>query len=201
LADPLRILLTGPPGCGKTTVILRTWGLLSQPATGFYTEELRGGPGGSRLGFDVVTLDGRRGPLARVGRSGSQVGKYAVDLSSFEDVGVRAVEAGLPEPQTLLVIDEVGKMELLSAAFVTLLERAFQSPNPLLGTILHRPHPLADRFRHAPGVELIQVATQNRDALPAALARRFTTARSTGLSAAAGASVVRDEQPTGRSGS
>jgi nucleoside-triphosphatase len=175
LAEPLRILLTGPPGCGKTTVILRTRGLLSHPAAGFYTEELRSGEGGGRLGFDVVALDGRRGPLARVGRPGPQVGKYAVDLSSFEDVGVRAVEAGLPEPHTLLVIDELGKMELLSAAFVTLLERAFQSPNPLLGTILHRPHPLADRFRHAPGVELIQVARQNRDALPAELARRFST--------------------------
>jgi nucleoside-triphosphatase len=177
LADPLRILLTGPPGCGKTTVILRTRGLLSHPAAGFYTEELRSSEGGGRLGFDIVALDGRRGPLARVGRPGPQVGKYAVDLSSFEDVGVRAVEAGLREPHTLLVIDEVGKMELLSAAFVTLLERAFRSPNPLLGTILYRPHPLADRFRRAPGVELIPVARQNRDALPAELARRFSICR------------------------
>jgi nucleoside-triphosphatase len=106
------------------------------------------------------------------------VGKYAVDLSSFEDVGVRAIQAGLREPHTLLVIDEVGKMELLSAAFVTLLERAFRSPNPLLGTILYRAHPLADRFRRAPGVESIQVTRQNRDALPAELARRFSTIRS-----------------------
>ncbi len=176
MADPLRILLTGPPGCGKTTVILRTRGLLSHSAAGFYTEELRSSEGGGRLGFDVVALDGQRGPLARVGRPGPQLGKYVVDLSSFEDVGVRAVEAGLREPHTLLVIDEVGKMELLSAAFVTLLERAFRSPNPLLGTILYRPHPLADRFRRAPGVELIPVARQNRDALPAELARRFSEA-------------------------
>jgi len=177
LADPLRILLTGPPGCGKTTVILRTLGLLSSPAAGFYTEELRSSEGGGRLGFDIVALDGRRGPLARVGRPGPQVGKYAVDLSSFEDVGVRALEAGLRESHTLLVIDEVGKMELLSTAFVALLERAFRSPNPLLGTILYRPHPLADRFRRALGVEVIPVGRQNRDALPAELARRFSTIR------------------------
>jgi nucleoside-triphosphatase len=174
-AEPLRILLTGLPGCGKTTVVLRTLRLLSQPAAGFYTEEVRGRGGGGRLGFDVVALDGRRGPLARVGRPGPRVGKYAVDLESFEDVGVRALGAGLREPHQLLVLDELGKMEFLSTAFVTLLERAFQSPNPLLGTILHRPHPLADRFRHAPGVELIPVARQNRDALPAELARKFST--------------------------
>jgi nucleoside-triphosphatase len=176
LADPLRILLTGPPGCGKTTVILRTLGLLSHPAAGFYTEELRSSEGGGRLGFDVVALDGRRGPLARVGRPGLRVGNYAVDLSSFENVGVRAVGAGLREPHNLLVIDELGKMEFLSAAFVILLERAFQSPNALLGTVLYRPHPLADRFRHAPGVGLIQVTRPNRDALPADLARRFSEA-------------------------
>ena len=39
---------------------------------GFYTEEVRGGVGGrggkGRVGFDVVTLDGQRGVLARVSR-------------------------------------------------------------------------------------------------------------------------------------
>jgi nucleoside-triphosphatase len=174
LADPLRILLTGPPGCGKTTVILRTLGLVSHPAAGFYTEELRSTETGGRLGFDIVALDGRRGRLARVGRLGPRVGKYAVDLESFEDVGVRALAEGLREPHQLLVLDELGKMEFLSAAFVNLLERVFQSPNPVLGTILYRRHPLGDRLRQASGVELIQVTTQNRDALPVELARRFS---------------------------
>jgi nucleoside-triphosphatase len=72
------------------------------------------------------------------------------------------------------VLDELGKMEFLSPAFVILLERVFQSPNPVLGTILYRRHPLGDRLRRTPGVELIQVTTQNRDALPADLARRFS---------------------------
>lgn len=176
LAHPLRILLTGPPGCGKTTAILRTLRLLSQPAMGFYTEEIRGGKAGGRLGFDVIALDGRRGPLARVGRPGPRVGNYGVDLSSFENVGVQAVREGLHDPRNLLVIDELGKMELLSAAFVTLLMQVFQSPCPLLGTVLCRPHPLADRFRRAPGVESIEVTRQNRDVLPVELAGRLSEA-------------------------
>jgi nucleoside-triphosphatase len=173
-AEPLRVLLSGPPGCGKTTVILRTLGLLSQPTAGFYTEEVRRRAGGGRLGFDVVALDGRRGPLARIGGQGPRVGKYAVDLQSFEDVGVRALEVGLREPHAVLVVDELGKMEFLSAAFVTLLEQVFRSLNPVLGTILYRRHPLGDRLRQTPGVELIQVTTQNRDALSVELARRFS---------------------------
>ena len=36
-------------------------------------------------------------------------------------------------------------MEFLSAAFVILLERVFQSPNPLLGTSLHRPYTAKNR--------------------------------------------------------
>jgi nucleoside-triphosphatase len=173
-AEPLRILLTGPPGCGKTTVIRRTLGLLSRPAAGFYTEEVRSREGRGRLGFDVVALDGRRGPLARVGRPGPRVGKYAVDLASFEDVGVRALAAGLRDPHQLLVLDELGKMEFLSASFLTLLDRVFQSPNAVLGTVLYRRHPLGDRFRRARGVEVIQVTTQNRDDLPVELARRLS---------------------------
>jgi nucleoside-triphosphatase len=173
-AEPLRVLLTGLPGSGKTTVILRTLPLLSQPAAGFYTEEVRDARAGGRLGFDVVALDGRRGPLARVGGPGPRVGKYAVDLQSFENIGVRALEAGLRDPHHLLVLDELGKMEFLSGAFVALVEQVFRSPNPLLGTILYRRHPLGDRFRRAPGVELIQVTTENRSSLPLDLGRRFS---------------------------
>ena len=87
---------------------------------------------------------------------------------------MRALAVGLRDPHQLLVLDELGKMEFLSAAFVSLLERVFQSPNPVLGTILYRRHPLGDRLRQAPGVDLIQVTRQNRDALPVELARRFS---------------------------
>ncbi|HEY7436700.1 MAG TPA: nucleoside-triphosphatase, partial [Methylomirabilota bacterium] len=69
-------------------MILRTLPLLSQPAAGFYTEEVRD---------------------AKAGGPGPRVGKYAVDLGSFEDIGVRALEAGLREPHHLLVLDELGK--------------------------------------------------------------------------------------------
>ena len=142
--------------------------MISRPAAGFYTEELR--RGGDRLGFDVVALDGRRGPLARIGHGGPQVGKYTVDVPSFEAIGVQALETGLCQQDTLLVIDELGKMEFLSSSFLTALERAMGRPNPVLGTILYRPHPLADRFRRAPEVKLIQVTATNRETLPAELA-------------------------------
>ncbi len=168
-----RLLLTGPPGCGKTTVILKTLRLLSGPVAGFYTAEVRPAGGGRRQGFDVVALGGGRGPLARVGGAGPQVGSYAVDVASFEKIGVRALVEGLKRPETLLVVDELGKMEFQSAAFVDLLEQVFRSRNPVLGTVMERSHPVADRFRRWPDVAVLRVTAENREALPRALAGRL----------------------------
>ncbi|MBI4513908.1 MAG: AAA family ATPase [Gemmatimonadetes bacterium] len=174
MARPPRILLTGPPGCGKTTLILKTLEILNRPAAGFYTIEVREPGGGGRLGFDVVALNGERGPLARVAALGPRVGKYGVDVASFERIGARALEEGLRHPGTILVVDELGKMEFFSSRFVALLPRVFECANPVLGTILYRPHPIADRFRRAPGVEVIQVSAENRDRLPREIALRLS---------------------------
>jgi nucleoside-triphosphatase THEP1 len=128
---------------------------------------------GGRIGFDIVTLDGRRAGLARLGAPGPRVGRYGVDVASLEAVGGQALDAGLRDPAALLVVDELGKMEFFSDRFVALLPRLFQAPNPLLGTIMLRRHPVADRYRRASGVEVVTVTGENRDRLPEELARRF----------------------------
>ncbi|XP_032464335.1 cancer-related nucleoside-triphosphatase isoform X2 [Phocoena sinus] len=87
------VFLTGPPGVGKTTLIQKASEVLKSsgvPVEGFYTEEVR--QGGRRIGFDVVTLSGARGPLSRIGSElppGKReccVGQYVVDLTSFEQL-------------------------------------------------------------------------------------------------------------------
>jgi nucleoside-triphosphatase THEP1 len=132
-------------------------------------------PGGrNRLGFDVCVLHVPRAPLARKGAPGPRVGRYGVDVTSFDETGVRALEVGLERAGTLLVVDELGKMEFFSPRFVELLPRVFGAPNPLLGTIMLRRHPVADRYRNSPGVEVIHIDERNRDRLPAELAERLT---------------------------
>ena len=64
IISSLHALITG---VGKTTLIRKIYEALNESGIstqGFYTEELR--VHGRRTGFDVVTLDGNRGPLARV---------------------------------------------------------------------------------------------------------------------------------------
>jgi nucleoside-triphosphatase len=53
---PKRILLTGRPGCGKTTLINRIVSDLALPVGGFYTQEIR--EVGQRVRFKLITLDG-----------------------------------------------------------------------------------------------------------------------------------------------
>jgi hypothetical protein len=60
---------------GKSTLIQRVLEQLQLPAgtaTGFYTEEVRSSSGGQRAGFDVVTLDGKRSVLSRMGRESAK---------------------------------------------------------------------------------------------------------------------------------
>lgn len=169
-----RVLLTGRPGCGKTTVIRRTVERIGlDRCAGFYTEEVR--EGGRRIGFDVVTLEGERGPLARTGASGPQVSRYGVDIQTFEELGVTALERALHRDDGLLVIDEIGKMELFSDRFVDLLDEIFRpdSSHPVLGSVLRAKHPVAAELRSRPGISLVEVTSSRRDWLPERLASSF----------------------------
>ena len=165
-----RILLSGRPGAGKTTVIREVVAAGIEPAGGFLTEEIR--ESGRRVGFAVRDIhSGREGVLASAGRKGpSRVGKYGVDVASFERVGVGALREAMDRPGCI-IIDEMGKMELCSAAFRDAVAAAFDSHHPILATVPIYRLAFVESLRARSDVEIIQVTPSNRDALPARLIR------------------------------
>ncbi len=154
------LLLTGQPGAGKTAIIKQALDKTRVKAVGFYTEEIR--TGGIRQGFRIVTLDGQEAILAHVGISSShQVSKYRVDVDALDRVGVSALRRAVQEFD-LVVIDEIGKMELLSSQFREAVTHALNSDKKVLGTIMFNPHPFADDIKRRPEVEILLVTRDNR---------------------------------------
>jgi nucleoside-triphosphatase len=165
-----KILLSGRPGCGKTTLIKRLVSHLAQSAGGFYTEEIRDRGRRTRVGFKIVTLDGDEVVFAHVEiKSSVRLGKYRLDLSALEAAGVRAVREAVRK-ERLVVIDEIGPMEIRSPVFRDTVNEALDSNAPLLATIFARPLSFTDAIKSRPDVTLIEVRPDNRERLVSELA-------------------------------
>ncbi|NWQ90889.1 NTPCR triphosphatase, partial [Burhinus bistriatus] len=159
-------------GVGKTTLIQKVTQALKSsgvPIDGFYTEEVR--EGGRRTGFDVVTLSGKRGPLSRVSSDSStsrreyRVGQYVVDLVSFEQLVLPMltnVSHGSDVEKKVCVIDEIGKMELFSQAFIQAVRQTLTgSGTVVLGTIpipKGKPLDLVEDIRSRKDVKVFNVS-------------------------------------------
>jgi nucleoside-triphosphatase len=157
------ILLTGSPGCGKTTLIKRVIEGLGGGIGGFCTQEIR--EGGTRRGFKMITFDGRDGILAHITiKSQHRIGKYGVDVEALDAIGTSSIRRAL-ENRSLIVIDEIGPMELFSAAFRDAVLAALDSDCPVFGAIVKRNVPFADRIKARDDVTVIEVQPGNREAL------------------------------------
>jgi nucleoside-triphosphatase len=156
------ILVTGPPRCGKSTLIEKLVQRLTGSVTGFFTSEIREGT--RRVGFSISTIDGKEGVLAHTRiKSRVRVGRYGVNLVDIDQIAVPSMMPTTADEW--VVIDEIGKMECRSPLFRETLIHALDSDNRLIASIALKGTPFIEGIKRRDDVELIRVTEQNRDRL------------------------------------
>jgi nucleoside-triphosphatase len=161
MSQSAKILLTGPPGCGKTTAVITIAEKLKRnKVTGFYTKEIR--ENNIRKGFSWKRLDGPAGTLAHVGIRGHfKVGKYGVDIAGFEEDVVPILDA--QSDAEIFIIDEIGKMECLSDKFTADIRQLFASDKTVLATIAQKGGGLISEVKNYPGVKLFSLTRHGNE--------------------------------------
>lgn len=168
----LHIFLTGPPGVGKTTairLIARDLGRRGKKVGGMVSSEIR--DAGGRVGFQLEDIATHKvGILAHSQEKPRDafptVGKYYVNLFDIERIGAAAIRNAV-NMTDVIVIDEIGPMELKSKEFIAAVEFALDSEKDIIGTI-HRlcAHPLISSIKSNANCRLIEVSLHNRDHIP-----------------------------------
>ncbi len=164
-----KIGLSGLPGVGKTTTLIKTIEILEEEGFvvgGMITEELR--EGGKRTGFYVLDwMSKERKVFAHKDfESRHRVGKYGVDVKILEEVGIKALEDAM-ERADVIVIDEIGKMEVESKKFVQTVREILDMDKHLIMT-LHKKsrNPLLQEIRRRDDIRMLEVTPINRNLLP-----------------------------------
>lgn len=133
-----KLFVTGPPRSGKSTLAIEIVKETGFRFGGISTPEFK--EGGERKGFMIKDLKtGRQGVLAsKELRSPANVGSYGVNLADLDRIGSEALEnACFDKDIDLIVIDEIGKMELFSKRFKEAVIACLQSNKRVLA-VLHR---------------------------------------------------------------
>jgi nucleoside-triphosphatase len=163
------LLLTGSPGCGKTTVLERALEQLGDyRLAGFLTLELR--EQGQRVGFEAVGLGGHRAILAHVRfRSLVSVGRYGVEPDRLVPL-INQEMVRPPGAVDVFLIDEIGKMECHCPQFMEAIRRLLEGPVPVVATIALRGSGFISNVKNRPDVQVVEVTQGNRQALPVQIA-------------------------------
>ena len=161
------LIVTGPPGCGKTTVLLELVKMLSSQGYsvgGVICPEIR--KGRFRVGFEIADLLGRRGILAHVSLASTGapvISRYGVNLKDLDEISREAFRR-IPD---VFVVDEIGPMELKSEVFRSEVGRILDLPVPVVAAVHYRTSAgFIGRLKNRSGTKIITITPHNRNDVP-----------------------------------
>jgi nucleoside-triphosphatase THEP1 len=162
-----KILITGPPRCGKSTLILKLINHFTEKNLiihGFLTPEVK--KSGMREGFDILDIkSGYRTELARIGnfKTPHKLGKYCIFTEKFEKYLLK-LENFENLKSDLIIIDEIGKMELYSKRFQELIRKMFDSEVIVIATIGEKvQHPVKDYILSLQNITLFNLNRKSQE--------------------------------------
>jgi nucleoside-triphosphatase len=165
----IKIGITGLPSAGKTNTLIQVIKMLEEEGHtvgGMITEPILDDK--KRNGLYVMDwMTKKRGVLAATDiHSKFMVGKMGVDLDVLQEIGVQAL-VNACEKADIIVIDEVGKIEVESDKFRDAVKEALKTEKPMLLT-LHKKsrNPLLQDIRRRDDVRILEVTPINRNLLP-----------------------------------
>jgi nucleoside-triphosphatase len=158
------IVLTGAPGVGKTTAVMRAARALNDRGLnvgGIVSRELRTN-NNMRIGFefiDLITND--TNVLASITGNGPKVGKYFVNLAGCRFAAERLDAAA--KNCDVIICDEIGPMELKSREFIDSVKNLLDVDKKTIVVVHQRlQHPLTEQFRKKSSL-LISLDLANRE--------------------------------------
>jgi len=157
------IVLTGAPGVGKTTAVIRVARALKERGVkvgGIVSRELR--INNMRVGFEFIDLTSNdRSVLASITGNGPKVGKYFVNVAGCRFAAERLTNA--VRNSDVIICDEIGPMELKSKEFIDSVKNLLEVDKKVI-VVVHQKlqHPLTDEFRNKSSL-LINLDLKNRE--------------------------------------
>ena len=159
------IVLTGAPGVGKTTALIRVAQALNERGVkvgGIVSRELRTNNNNMRIGVEFINLGTNdRNVLASITGNGPKVGKYFVNIAGCRFAAERLTNA--VRNSDVIICDEIGPMEVKSREFIDSVKNLLDVDKKVI-VVVHQKlqHLLADEFRNKSSL-LIKLNLENRE--------------------------------------
>jgi len=169
--DIPKIGITGMPNVGKTSTLKKI--IKSLEDHGYVVQGMITEPfikKKKHLGFYAMNwLSKEKEVFAHIDFDQREtVGKYGIDIEALDKICVPAIEDAITnEDVNIIIIDEIGKMEMLSEKFCEMVIEALDSDKPIIVTLHKKSRtPLLQDVRRRDDIRILEVTPVNRNLLP-----------------------------------